>query len=499
MPNFIHDLVDAAGAHAPGGVAVRDGEQSWTYAQLSGYSRRCATWLRACGVTSGDRVVISAAADRRIAGAIFACSRIGATFVPIAPDLTPAAREQIVRDAQPRLVLTGADALPDLDAWAGGAPSVDEVLADHRHPAMLIYTSGSTATPKGVVCPHAQIVFVVDTILERLRYRSDDVILCRLPLSFDYGLYQVFLSAVATAEVVLAGPGQDLGLLALARRTGVTVVPVVPSLASQLLRLASRDRRPTRIRLFTNTGEELPSSTIEALRTRFPLAGIQLMFGITECKRVSIMEVDGDLRRPGSVGRPLNGTTVRVVDTLHRRVAPGTVGEIVVAGPHVMAGYWRAPELTGAMFRPDPKTGAVQLYTGDHGFLDEDGYLYFVGRRDDIFKRNGVRTSAIEIEAAAREVPGVADAAVVPPVVGTELVVYVVGAVTPIEVLRGLRDRLDAAKVPSVCRVVRSIPRGATGKIDRAALAGALSSSHAAPRTPLTDAGPSHLRRNHVR
>jgi acyl-coenzyme A synthetase/AMP-(fatty) acid ligase len=252
------------------------------------------------------------------------------------------------------------------------------------------------------------------------------------------------------------------------RRHRATVVPVVPALADMLVRLAARDPKPSDVRLFTNTGDTLAPSLIAALRRHFPGAGIQLMFGLTECKRVSILDVDGDLAKPGSVGQPLAGTEVRIVDDAGQTVEPGVAGEIVVRGPHVMAGYWRAPELTAHRFRV--VDGRISLYTGDVGHVDAEGQLYFHGRRDHIFKLRGMRTSVAEIEAATLDIPGVVGAAVVPPVDGREAFVCVVTDLAVEQVRAGLRDRLDASKVPAV-RIVPSLPLGSSGKVARAVLA----------------------------
>lgn len=339
-------------------------------------------------------------------------------------------------------------------------------------PVLLLYTSGSTARPKGVLCTHRQVCFAVRAIAERLRYRSGDVVWCRLPLSFDYGLYQILLTTLAGCELVLADTNHHAGLLAELRRCGATVVPLVPSLATMLLTLARRhnDRDLPPIRLFTNTGEHLPATTARELRERFPGAGVQMMFGLSECKRVSIGDVDGDLTRPDSVGRPLAGTEVRIVNTAGQPVPLGEIGEITVRGPHLMVGYWRDPQLTRQVYRTDPATHERVLHTGDYGWLDADGYLYFHGRRDNLFKRRGTRMSTAEIEAAAQALAGVHTAVAVPPTVDRDLALYITGTSTPADVLRSLRTMLDPAKVPATCHHLATIPLTTNGKIDRSRL-----------------------------
>lgn len=474
-PRLVHELLDVAALQKPAAPAVTDPSGTWNYAETNAATFGYAQWLMANGVSRGSRVVVTAVPDRRVVGLLYACSRIGATFVPLAADSGDLYRQQVLQDCKPALVVDSVDDLPlqgipqstDMQHHKS-AQSGDLTASDA--PALLIYTSGSTGAPKGVICPHPKVLFACTAIAERLRYTRDDVIFCRLPLSFDYGLYQVLLAALAAAQLVLAGPGQDARLLAVVRLTGATVIPLVPALADLLLQLSTRDTRPTHVRLFTNTGEALPRPTVDALRANFTNAKIQLMFGITECKRVAIMEPDADLIKPYAVGRPLTGTTVRILGPNGEPVPPGHSGEIVVSGPHVMDGYWGAPELTRLTFRQGTPGGEVRLHTGDFGRLDEAGYLYFDGRNDDIFKSNGVRTSVQEIEAAARDIPEVTDAALVSPD-GTNLaVIFAVTSLTPGQVLRALRTRLGPLKSPAACHVLRQLPRSSNGKIDRGAL-----------------------------
>jgi acyl-CoA synthetase (AMP-forming)/AMP-acid ligase II len=239
-----------------------------------------------------------------------------------------------------------------------------------------------------------------------------------------------------------------------------------------LIALAGRDPGPSSVRLFTNTGAALAQATIDALRSRFPGARMARMFGTTECKRISIMPPESDLERPASVGLPLPGTEVVILDDAGRPQPAGQTGEIVVGGPHVMAGYWRAPAVTARTFRRDGHTGRVWLHTGDYGHLDDDGYLYFEGRRDDMFKHKGARVSTLEIEAAAMDIPGIRGAVVMPPANGSDLEICVAAELSPHTVLRELATRLESAKVPAVCHIVDEIPLTLNGKNERGTLVG---------------------------
>jgi acyl-coenzyme A synthetase/AMP-(fatty) acid ligase len=176
------------------------------------------------------------------------------------------------------------------------------------------------------------------------------------------------------------------------------------------------------------------------------------------------------VRRPGTVGTALPGTEVTIRDERGQPVPTGRTGEIVVRGPHVMAGYWRDAELTASRFRTDPATGEVRLFTGDYGMLDPDGHLIFSGRRDDVYKQDGVRVSVAEVEAAAADIDEVVSVAVVPPDGERLAVLYAVTSLTTEQLLRAMRERLEPQKVPKACVVVDRIPVTPVGKVDRRAL-----------------------------
>jgi amino acid adenylation domain-containing protein len=486
---FLHELVDRAATEHAVKRAIADGEGSWTYQELADRSRAHARWLTARGVARGDRVAVVAAAVREVLALAYACSRVGAVFVPLSPKTPRYQFEQILADAEPALLLADGEQLdwssvPSYGVIASsveaarrfgpscGESSPPEESLDPSAPVLLLYTSGSTAQPKAVISAHTQILFVARAVADRLRYQASDVVYCALPLSFDYGLYQGFLCALSGAELVLAdAAAEGVRMLGRLRSCRATVVPVVPSLATMLLGLAGRGRPSAGIRLFTNTGEALQPTVADELRARFPGAAVQVMYGTTECKRITIMEADGDRDRPRSVGRPLDGTSVRIIGPTGDGLGPGEIGEITVRGPHLMSGYWRAPELTGQVYRTGPDSGEQVLYTGDFGWLDEEGYLYFEGRRDQIFKRNGTRMSTVEIEAAAQTLPGVEAAVVMPPSPARDALLYVRGTATPMEIATGLRHLLEPAKVPRLIRVLEDFPLTANGKIDRQRLA----------------------------
>jgi amino acid adenylation domain-containing protein len=484
-PTLVHDILDRTAQRHPDRSALRRGATSWTYAALRRHSLAWADRLRELGVERGDRVLIAHPHAPQTVGLLFALARIGAVYVIIGDSVPPPRFRQILADCQPRVVIAGEpgariaadagfltvaglDALP-MRAVAGEADAVRAGLS--VDPVSLIYTSGTTTTPKAVVSTHRQVVFAAEAIQSRLGYRSEDVVFCCLPLSFDYGLYQVFLCCLGGSELVLgeeadAGPG----LLARLVEHRVTVLPAVPSLASTLLLLAKRSGPPPDLRMVTSSGAALARAVPDGLRSLMPALDVVLMFGLTECKRVAIMEPNGDRLRPGAAGRALPDTEFFVVDENGRRLPAGEIGELVVRGPHVMAGYWRARQLSEGKFRRD-EFGAPLLFTGDQCRVDADGYLYFEGRVDDIYKQRGYRVSAVEVESAAVEIPAVRGAALLTPTAERQSLLVVAGDLTASMVIDELGCRLEEYKLPRHCVVLDELPLGPTGKVDKRALA----------------------------
>jgi acyl-CoA synthetase (AMP-forming)/AMP-acid ligase II len=495
MPLLLHDLLDAAAARWPTRTAVSRCDSLLNYSELAHASRSVAVVLRDAGVCRGDRVVLALSSGTVVASAVFAVSRLGAMFVPVHHQVRGRPLAHVLGDCEPTLLLTDDPAardtarvrgIPvlgsdDLTAPRSMEPAVDGSSPLTVDPVCLIYTSGTTALPKAVVSTHQQVVFATLAIQSVLGYRDDDIVYCPLPLSFDYGLYQLFLAAASGGHVRLAGPDEAGPLLLRGLlESAATVLPAVPVVAESLAWSLKRTKPGSlRLRLLTNTGAAISARTLAALRLAHPPLRVQLMYGLTECKRTSIMPPDGDLDRPGSCGLALPGTEVFVVDDAGRRLAPGQEGQFVVRGPHVMAGYWRRPDLTAAKFvRRDELW--TELRTGDYGWMDDDGYLYFRGRRDDLYKERGFRVSVTEVEAAAHRVDGVIAAAVLPPSSARCATLVVVGAVRAEEVLIRLRDEIEPFKIPRRCQVVDSLPRSRHGKVDRAEL-GRIVDEHASP------------------
>lgn len=451
--------------------AVIDAEGTLSYLDLGAAVDSAVGWLRSQGVTAGQRIVYAGGSDRLFLALFYATLRIGAVFVPVHPELTEAQVGHIVDDCAATLAIRSPDDVTrcrqeiertSADGFTAEVP--DDGIA------MLIYTSGTTGRPKGVVCPHRQMAAAVEAINARLHYRADDVVLCRVPLSFDYGLYQALLCALTGGTLVLADRGQDMELLKLIEQHRVTVVPLLPALAQILALLQRKHQRRTEVRLFTNTGARPGRAVMSELLELFPGSAFASMYGMTECKRISILDPDAYADHPDSVGLPIAGDLIRIVDDEKRDLGPHEVGEIVVSGETVMAGYWGIPLEAQKRFARCAD-GSLELHTGDQGYLDEEGRLYFVGRDDDMIKRRGIRLGLTEIEDAAERIPGVTAAVALRPEPEDGPLRLAVQSELPVEEIRAqLLRRLDPARRPDRIVPVDAIPLTSNGKPDRGAV-----------------------------
>jgi len=373
--------------------------------------------------------------------------------------------------------------LPPVRAWADaiadtGAPpprrrNIDVDLAS------IIYTSGSTGDPKGVMLTHRNMLAASASIATYLQVQDDDVILGVLPVSFDYGLYQMIMAFRVGARLVLersfSFPAQILKQVV---AEGVTGFPGVPTIFAIMAEMRSiREYDFSKVRYVTNTAAALPVKHITLLQELFPQAQIFSMYGLTECKRCTYLPPADLARKPTSVGIAIPNTELWLVDDQDRRLPPGEVGQLVIRGATVMKGYWEKPEASAKKLRPGPLPGEQVLYTGDLCRLDEEGYLYFVGRMDDIIKSRGEKVAPKEVEHALYEIPGVKEAAVIgipDEILGQAVKAFLVleaGAVmTERDVIKECQRRLEGFMVPKVVAFVPELPKTTTGKIKKTGL-----------------------------
>jgi len=489
-------------------IALITETRQLTYADLDRESDRLAAALRDRGVSRGDRVIIFLDNCWEAVVAIFATLKAGAVFSPINPStkadklafvlqncrptaivtlrrLLPVAR-QAMQDAPSVKVLvsTGSgeagDSIDFADAIATASAPVTRPAGIELDLAMIIYTSGSTGVPKGVVMTHQNIVAAATSITTYLENTADDIILNVLPISFDYGLYQVLMSIKVGATLVLEKSfAYPQAILNVAEKHKVTGLPLVPTMAALLLQMKSLKPGvlPT-LRYLTNTAAALPPAHILRLQELFPHAKLFSMYGLTECKRCTWLPPAQLAQRTGSVGIPIPGTEAWIVDDDGNQLGPDAVGELVIRGPHVMKGYWENPAATEKVLKPGPFPWEKVLYTGDLFKRDAEGFLYFVARKDDIIKSRGEKVSPKEIETVLHALPGVREAVVIgvaDPILGMAAKAIVVlepgAALTARDVLRHCAQNLEDFMVPKSVEFRLELAKSENGKIDRRSIA----------------------------
>jgi acyl-CoA synthetase (AMP-forming)/AMP-acid ligase II len=515
------DSLLASATRHPHKEAIVTATERVDYDTLLQRSRALAARLRDCGLAPGDRVAILLENSVSSAVAVYGTWLAGGVVMVVNPQTKADKLAYLLDDSGAHALVTGtafdrtvARACEQLghaptvlrpDDPTGVAPVGDNgthnagngthngsngtydaatvtmppAPAVATDLAALVYTSGSTGEPKGVMVTHQNVTFTVGSLVEYLRLGHDDRIMCVLPLAFDYGLYQLLMAVHLGATLVLeqsfAYPAQ------IERRIVDEQVTVFPGVPTVFATMANRNGDAplvfpgvTRV---TNTAAALATGLIDRLEQIFPNALVYCMYGLTECKRVCYLEPELVHERPGSVGKAIPGTEVFLLDADDLPVAPGGVGVLHVRGPHVMVGYWRKPEQTAHMLRPGRHAADRVLCTHDRFRMDEDGFLYFEGRGDDIIKSRGEKVSPVEVENVLYSLPGVKEAAVVgvpDDVLGQAIRAYVAPAegVTLDErtIRRACQERLENFMVPRDVVILPELPKTDTGKVRKAGL-----------------------------
>ena len=478
----------------PDKVAVVCGDARPTYRELAERAAGLARELKRRGLRRGDRAVLFLHNSVDAVAGVFGVLAAGGVFSVINPGTKADKLAYILNNARASVLVTEPRLAPMAGEAASHAPSVTIRLTapfdleDGARPvggidldlAMIVYTSGSTGFPKGVMMTHANVDAAAASITTYLESHADDVVLSVLPMAFDYGLYQALMCARVGATLVLEKsftyPAVVLERL---RAEKITGLPLVPTLAAMLLQMKQLEPGMfPHLRYLTNTAAALAPAHIERLRELFPQARLYSMYGVTECKRCTWLPPEQLDLRPSSVGIPIPGSEAWIVDETGERVPPGTVGELVVRGPHVMKGYWENEEATRRALRPGPYPWEEVLYTGDLFRADEEGYLYFVARMDDIIKTRGEKVSPREVENCLYEIPGVREAAVIgvpDPILGNAIKAVIAAdpesRLTERDVVRHCAARLEEFMVPKRVEFRGELPKSENGKIARRQIA----------------------------
>lgn len=501
-----HHFLEDAASHLPEKIALVSGEHRYSYSRLNILSEQCANAFTVAGLQRGGRVLVALENCAELVLADFGALKAGGVFVNVNFSTeTPAQGRfcQYLCQLEPTIVVASvaqAEIIVKLCQEVGQYPvfffvggeygdgfdfnqvilSTSPTPLPRRHIdtdlACLIYTSGTTGEPKGVAVAHRHIIAAAATIGESLHNSSDDVILCALPLTFTYGLYQMFVTFMTGARLVLEKrmtlAAQVLKPLAAENVTGFAGVPTT---FNQLVQFEDFNAQEyPALRYVTCAGGAMQTGPYRQLRRNFPDLKIHLMYGQTECARIACLPPEYADERPDSVGFPVPHTEAFIVDEHGKRLGRGHTGELVVRANHVTYGYWRNPVATAEKFRPGDFPGEVLLYTGDLFRVDEEGFLYFLSRKDDIIKCRGEKVAPKAIENVVSLLPGVTEVAAVgvPDEMWGEairlFVVLAAGANLSVRDLRAYCNaNLEAVMRPKYFEIVSELPKTTNGKISK--------------------------------
>jgi acyl-CoA ligase (AMP-forming) (exosortase A-associated) len=510
---LLHELIELSAERLGTRTALTFAGESIDYRSLHQTVLAFAAGLGSLGLAKSDRVGVCLDKRLETVAAMFGAAAAGGVFVPLNPLLKPAQVAYILRDCNVRVLLTSHERVVLLEQALAGCSDLRHLIvidaatpsaslagkpvhlwknilavgAHRRHRmidtdmASILYTSGSTGRPKGVVLSHRNMVAGAKSVASYLKNTSDDTLLAALPLSFDAGFSQLSTAFHVGARVVLINyllPKDVTNAMARERVTGLTAVP---PLYIQLSQIEWPKSIAEHLRYFANTGGRMPLDTLKTLRAKVPNSRPYLMYGLTEAFRSTYLPPDEVDRRPDSIGKAIPNAEILVLRKDGTRCAPNEPGELVHRGALVAMGYWNDPEKTAERFRPLPGREAglvlpeIAVFSGDTVRMDEEGFLYFIGRSDEMIKTSGYRVSPTEIEEVlyGTQLVGEAAAFGVPhPSLGQGIITVVTPkdgvSIDEARLISACRERLPAFMVPAKVEIRQGpLPRNPNGKIDR--------------------------------
>jgi len=520
MTTFVHELISHSSKRSPQAIALQIKESRFSYNQLNEKVMTVAQAYLSLAINHGDRVGIYLTKNQENVQSMFACSVIGAVFVPINPVLKPLQVQHIADDCQIKLLITNRTRLKTLMPILAQLPNLmtvividadKQALAQLQCPkhlnilswqamivsngepvnrvttatntsdlAAILYTSGSTGQPKGIMLSHANIILGAKSVSQYLELTSDDKILAVLPLSFDYGLNQLMSCFFVGAKCILLDYLLANDVIKAINKYEITGLAAVPPLWVQLTKVTWTDRVAQSMRYFTNSGGILPLPTLTKLRKYMPQAKPYLMYGLTEAFRSTFLppaEIDN---RPSSMGKAIPHAEILVLREDGSECETDEVGELVHIGPLVTLGYWQDTAATKERFKKTP-TRAINtqdtelaVFSGDYVKRDADGYLYFVSRIDAMIKTSGYRVSPAELESVLVELLEVEEAAVIAipsEEVGQAILALIVSPSCDKEslmklIIKHCQLNLPNYMIPKQIIVLDELPRNANGKVD---------------------------------
>jgi len=503
MPRSIPRFLAEAADRVPEKTAVVSTARSLTFSQLYNEALATAECFRELGIQPGDRVGICMEKSLDQVSIILGVLCANAVVVPILPRLKQPNIRHIIENSGMAAMVTDSERLKEVAEFAemtrliAGLGDIDEnwpniaYMRRYLQPraffdrigadnAAIIYSSGSTGRPKGILIAHRNLADGADIVAEYLETTETDRIGCVLSFNFDYGLNQIWQTIRKGAMLYLHDFALPNDLFAFLAKESITALPVMPVIISKMfdkrLKIGAASYDFSSLRYVCSTGGRLSESMLTDLKTTFPKAKIFSMFGLTEAFRSTYLHPDKLDAHPTSIGKAIPGCQVMVLDEKGEECAPNVIGELVHRGATVSKGYWRDPENTAKVFRTHPRfPGETLVYSGDKVVRDEDGYLYFVARGDDMIKTKGFRVSPTEVETEVVRNPDIVDAVAfaVPNIaVGEDIAcAYTTVKSQPLPehaLMQYLKMQLPGHMVPAYLIHFDSFPiTGNAGKLDR--------------------------------
>lgn len=523
MDYLVHHMLRASAERFPDKEALVHRDRRLAYRDVALLVERVATGLRKAGVERADRVGIYLEPSVEQVVSIFAASQSGGVFVPMHQGLFAQQIAHVVNDCEMKVLITDTGRLSQLDEVLSDMPSLETIVVvgefdvtlarDAAHEkqrvslddflaietadeswqevaiekdlAGILYTSGSTGKPKGVMLSHANVVAGASIVSEYLSITDADRILAVLPFSFDAGLNQLTTAFQQGGTLVLTTFLFAKEIVAVLDRESITGLAGVPPLWALMAQGSSRFKSTAlpRLRYITNTGGAMQPNVLSKLRDAVPEAEVFLMYGLTEAFRSTYLPPAELDHRPLSIGKAIPNTDIFVVNDAGELCGPDEPGELVHHGPTVSMGYWGHPELTARVLRPHPfaTPGDAEpskvCYSGDLVKMDAEGFLYFIGRRDNQIKSSGFRVSPTEIEEILCKNSDLQEAAVIgvpDPVLGHRIKAFVVAgegsSVQSDDLLAKCATAMPRHMIPKSIEVVDVLPKTSSGKVNYPAL-----------------------------
>lgn len=494
----------------PDKTAIIVGGKEYLYRDLVENASKLARYLIHSGIKKGDRVVVYMNNSWQSIISVYGITMAGSVFIIINP-LTKADKlRYMLNDSGAKIIISEGMLVDNLSKAIENSELAQEIIlaayTDQSYSmskikistfevilsgivpeakipniiptdlAALIYTSGSTGFPKGVMMTHQSMVFATWSLIEYLRLSEDDRIIVALPLAFDYGLYQLLMAITISGTLIME---QSFNfpptIFRQIEKLRPTVFPGVPTVYAIMIETHKKTGLTFEsIKKITNTAAALPVEFIPYLKKIFPNALIFTMYGLTECKRVCYLEPELIDLKPGSVGKAIPGTEVFLLSRDGNPVPNGERGILHIRGPHIMAGYWKDEVLTNKMLKPGVIPGDKILCAQDWFKMDEDGFLYFQGRNDDIIKTKGEKVSPVEVENVIYKNPGVKEVLVLgvtDKVLGESIVAFLTlhnnVKVSEKDIQQECAGNLEPFMIPQKIILLSEMPKSSNGKIDK--------------------------------